>query len=137
MSTVEELREERQRLEALQDRIRTIDSAVEVARRAEESAARAERRERQALRQAVIDRQSEFGADLTDAFQQLRAFSAARDKLVQSRRDAITAERSARAAGISLDHSYLDFENGFLSSPEWRRLHDEVRLIFGSGKILG
>ena len=38
MSTVEELREERRQLEALQNQIRTIDTAVEDAKRAEESA---------------------------------------------------------------------------------------------------
>jgi hypothetical protein len=78
-----------------------------------------------------------FGADLIETFEDLKSFVTKRGKLVQSRRDAIAEERAARAAGITLEHSYLDFENGFFSSPEWRRLHDEVRLIFGSGKILG
>lgn len=137
MSTVEELREERQRLEARQAEITGIDQAVADARRNEESAARAERRDKQATRQLVVDKQSQFGADLIETFEALKSFVARRNKLVRSRQEVVAAERAARAAGIDFGHSYLRFETAFFTSSAFRTLDNELRLMFGSGKILG
>jgi hypothetical protein len=137
VSALEEIREERQRLEALQNQIRTIDTAVEDARRNEESAARAERRERQETRQLVANKQSQHDAVLGAAFEQLKAFAHDRGELDRARAEVAEAERRARAAGVEIPRSYRAREIEFFDSPSWRSFHDQLRPILGSGKILG
>jgi DNA repair exonuclease SbcCD ATPase subunit len=137
VSTLEEIREERQRLEARRAEIKGIDQAVEDARRAEGSAARAERRERAAARQLVDNKQSQHDAILGAAFEQLKSFVHDRQELDRARAEVAAAERAARAVGVELPRSYRAREIEFFDSATWRAFHDQLRQILGSGKVMG
>ena len=61
----------------------------------------------------------------------------ARHELDQARHDVAEAERLARSSGVEFGRSYRAVEIEWFDRPEWRALHDQLREILGSGRILG
>jgi predicted phage gp36 major capsid-like protein len=140
MSTLAEVDAEIERLEAVDADTGLGPNGLAnlaQARKTRESLERQERRQRQEIKKAVTDEQSQFGADLTEGFELLKAFMSKRDAIMQSRQRVRQAEQTARAEGITLEHSYIEFETGFFTSPAYRALDNDLRLMFGSGKVLG